>query len=99
MDKQNLPCKFGRHFSDSVPYGSTWISMPGFECDYDGDKEPLECCEENDKCPCYEPVETKICKKHIPNTRYYGICPTCEAIAEKKMEEEEEHYAKASKGE
>lgn len=100
LDRSKLPCKFGRHFSDLVPmpFGSGNCEMPGFECGYDGEGTPLDECEENDKCPCYKPVDTKVCKKHVPNTRYYGFCPACEDIEARKMAEAEESYDKASRG-
>ncbi len=77
----NLPCKFANHYYDSVPmpFGSGNCSMPGFECMYDGDIVIDEdaTCDENKNCPAYQPVDTFICKKHVPNTRYYDYCDTC----------------------
>ena len=80
-DLKELPCRFAHHFSDMVPmpFGSGNCSMPGFECIYEGDVliDDEMVCEENGKCPAYSPVNTFICKNHVPNTRYYDECPTC----------------------
>lgn len=93
IDRKTLPCKFGEHFTDSVPmpFGSGNCSMPGFECIYDGEIEIPEemTCNENSECPAYQPVETFICKKHVPNTRYYDFCPTCMDKMERAHEEAE----------
>jgi hypothetical protein len=78
--KDKLPCKFGSHFTDSVPmpFGSGNCSMPGFECEYQGDIQIPDdmVCEENSKCPAYQPVETTICPKH--DEEYYDMCGACE---------------------
>jgi hypothetical protein len=96
MPKLNLPCKFGHHYNDWVPmpFGSGNCAMPGFECTYEGDiiiAEDLD-CEENSTCPAYQPVDTIICKKHVPNTRHIvGYpCPTCEDKREKAQDEWEQ---------
>ena len=80
LKPEQIPCKFGEHFSDSVPmpFGSGNCEMPGFECTYDGDKEiPDEMvCNEDKSCPAYEPVPTSICQKH--DIEHYGGCYKCE---------------------
>lgn len=50
-------CKYGHHFTDWVPtpFGTGNCAMPGFECTYEGNIEVPELCEEDDKCPAYEP--------------------------------------------
>jgi len=77
---EQIPCKFGSHFSDLVPmpFGSGNCSMPGFECTYDGDiKIPIEMvCNEDKSCPAYEPVPTSICQKH--DIEHYDGCYKCE---------------------
>jgi len=69
-------CKFGSHFSDSVPmpFGSGNCSMPGFECTYEGDKIIPDdfVCEENNKCVAFEPEDTLICPKH--DVEYFKEC-------------------------
>lgn len=74
-------CRFGVHYNDRVPmpFGSGDCNMPGFECEYDGDKyEQLpETCEEDSKCPCYEPEETIICPKHDIEYRNKEWCDMC----------------------
>jgi hypothetical protein len=52
-------CKHGKHYVDWVPYGSTNVSMPGFECNYSGPKEIPDTCEEDDRCPAFEGVPEK----------------------------------------
>ncbi len=74
-------CKFGNHYNDFVPtpFGSGNCAMPGFECTYDGNKIiPDEfVCEENDKCPAYEPELTKICPKHDVEYYFKEWCELC----------------------
>ncbi len=99
--KEQLPCKFGQHYEDWVPmpFGVGNCPMPGFECTYDGDiiiPEDMT-CEENNNCPAYKPIDTVICKKHVPNTRYYDVCPTCMEKADKahaEAEADREYWAK-----
>lgn len=45
-------CHWIRNFSDSVPYGSTFVSMPGAECEYEGEAEVDDKCSED--CPGYK---------------------------------------------
>lgn len=93
MEKLQLPCRFGVHYNDwvPIPFGSGDCAMPGFECIYEGDIiiDDEMVCEETDKCPAYKPVDTFICKKHVPNTRYYDYCSTCMDKAEKAHNEAE----------
>lgn len=67
ISAENKGCRFGNHWSEDVA-GDGGSRMPMFECEYNGDKyEQLqlpETCEENSKCPCYEPCETVICPIH-----------------------------------
>jgi hypothetical protein len=56
-------CKFGNHWDEDVA-GDGGSRMPMFECNYDGDKQTLECCSEDNKCPAREPCETTICPIH-----------------------------------
>ena len=72
-------CKFGSHYSDSVPvpFGSGNCSMPGFECTYGGEKPTMEICEETNKCPAYESEETTICKKHDVEYSHGDWCGLC----------------------
>ncbi len=72
--KDSLSCKFGSHWDEDVA-GDGGSRMRMFECVYDGDKEPLECCEENSKCPAYEPIPTYICLQH--DIEYADYCPRC----------------------
>lgn len=63
IPKDSKGCKFGNHWDEVI--GEKWMgSCRMFECVYDGDKIPLESCEENDKCPAYEPCDTIICPIH-----------------------------------
>ncbi len=52
-------CKYGRHYSDWVPYGSTNVSMPGFECTYEGKLDIPDCCDEDENCPAFEELPDK----------------------------------------
>jgi len=79
LKPEQIPCKFGEHFSDWVPmpFGSGNCEMPGFECVYDGDKELDDdmVCNEDKTCPAYEPIPTSICPKH--DEEYYDWCGKC----------------------
>ena len=79
VNRDELPCKFARHYTDQVPvpFGSGDCSMPGFDCTYSGDtKQPDDMvCKENKECPAYEPVPVLICNKH---GEYYDWCGDCE---------------------
>lgn len=83
LPKDSIPCKFANNGFDLVPipFGSGNCQMPCFECTYEGDIEIPDdtVCEENSKCPAFQPVETKICPKH--NEEYFDWCGTCEAEA------------------
>jgi hypothetical protein len=75
-------CKFGRHYSDSVPmpFGSGNCLMPGFECNYEGGKQIPDdfICSEKSDCIAYEPEETFICPKHdIEYYKSYDWCELC----------------------
>lgn len=50
-------CKYGWHYSDWVPrpFGPGNVEMPGFECLYEGDRQILDYCDEDNKCPAFEP--------------------------------------------
>ena len=50
-------CRYGHHYTDWVPtpFGPGNVSMPGFECTYEGDKPIFDSCEEEPSCPAYEP--------------------------------------------
>jgi hypothetical protein len=78
MDNKNIPCRYGEHYSDSVPmpFGSGNCSMPGFECNYDGDIEIDDdmICNEDSTCPAYAPVDTFICPEH---GLYWDYCEKC----------------------
>ncbi len=52
-------CRYGHHYNDWAPYGSTNVPMPGFECLYEGELELPECCDEDSKCPAFEPAPDK----------------------------------------
>lgn len=97
LNQSQIPCKFANHYNDwvSVPFGSGNCAMPGFECTYDGDKEIPYDCEENNKCPLYQPVKTLICSKH--NQEYVNFCPICEQEMEKQQEEAEAKYLEIAK--
>jgi hypothetical protein len=84
IPKDMIPCKWGSHWDEFL--GEKWMdSCPMFECIYDGDKIPLAECEENDKCPAYEPVSTKICPKHDREYYHGDECSDC-------MREDDERY-------
>lgn len=49
-------CKYSHHYEEYL--GEKWMgSCQMFECTYDGDKKVLDTCEEDNKCPAFEPVE------------------------------------------
>lgn len=82
----NIPCKYAYHYFDWVPYGSTNVQMPGFECEYEDDIEIPEdmTCYEDNRCPAYTPMETEICNKH--NLEFIGVCWKCEQEQEMRYE-------------
>ena len=90
--KLERPCVYNKLFYDSVPYGSTYVNMPGSECIYDGDKDisNVDCCD--NKCPAYkpEPIDNRpfhivrrdgktLCGRPIEGLRfdYYPTCKQC----------------------
>jgi len=76
IPKDSKGCKFGNHWDEYL--GERWMgSCPMFECVYDGEKEPLEVCEETDKCPAYEPCETIICPIHDIECFKEEYCELC----------------------
>jgi hypothetical protein len=76
---KDLPCKSASHWNEYL--GERWMgTCPMFECLYDGEifiPDEME-CEENWRCPAYEPIETKVCPKH--QEEYYAgeWCGSCE---------------------
>ncbi len=82
----DIPCRYAEHGCDWVDYGSTRVSMPSFECTYDGDKEIPDDCKENESCPGYKPVKTEVCKEH--DREYIGFCWECADECEDRMERE-----------
>ena len=73
---ERLGCKFAHHWQECI--GEKWMgSCPMFECEYDGDKEIPDTCDEDSKCPCYEPEETIICPKHDIEYRKKEWCDMC----------------------
>lgn len=77
IPENQKPCRFGKHFSDSVPmpFGFGDCSMPGFDCTYEGDIETIEVCDETNACSAYEPCDTIICEKH--DIEYYADNDWC----------------------
>lgn len=75
-----IPCKFANHYTDQVPvpFGSGNCSMPGFVCEYNGDKQIPEdmVCRESAECPAYKPVPIHLCVRH--QEEYFEYCVACE---------------------
>lgn len=75
MIKGKLPCRWASHWDEYL--GEKWMgSCPMFECIYEGELIMDDDCNEDESCPAYEPVETKICPKH--NIEFYCMCNACE---------------------
>ena len=76
--KEDLPCAHHTQESQSHPYGMGSATETWWECaasdnfpeDYEFDE--LKC---NSSCPCYAPVEVRICEKH---GEYIDSCAGCE---------------------
>lgn len=76
LNHHKLACKFAQHWMEDLA-GDGGSRCPMFECNYDGEIEiPNEMvCEENSKCPAYQPESTTICLKHdIEYTDYCVLC-------------------------
>jgi len=76
LNHDGLECKFAHHWMEDLA-GDGGSRCPMFECGYDGEIEIANemICEENAKCPAYQPIDTKICPKHdIEYTEHCGLC-------------------------
>lgn len=76
IDRSTLPCRYEKHWSESVPYGSTTASFDMSDCDYQGNIN-IEDADCNNTCPAYQAVDVLMCEKH--QREYYDICPDCES--------------------
>lgn len=76
IPKERLSCKFSQHWMEDLA-GDGGPRCPMFECIYEGNiLIPDEMvCEENSKCPAYQPIETTICPKH--DIEYIDYCELC----------------------
>lgn len=75
IDRNTLPCKFYTSWWEDVA-GDGGSRMEMSDCNYDGTLEMPDNCSCDKTCPCYQPVEVKVCQKH--NREYYDVCLDCD---------------------